>query len=377
MDCPLHDRRSPAHRGQLWEEHRYRNSRGRHSALMAPSSTAGKRWNPLAEILKLVGLCMVGCLLCGCSTDYGPQTDKARTAKNESASNEATSRPRGKPAATEENASDEMAGVVDQFLRAMEKKDLNTAAALLDAHSDLDSFRLKLMTSGSRYESFRGYRRLEVTGTEKGELRGTENRQRWPLVKLSGKLHYDDEGPTGQVFAVLVHRNGRWAIFRLDVSRPKQQSADQQAVQRSSPGQGELPSGIQPPPAGASPLEHDKYQCALTLEALIRQLAKENLSGAAELTSSEPPSTLGPAQLRALIAGGGSDRLRQYATLEIGSFGKATGRVRNLPGFRGTSARAWGRIHYQDGSSVKFQAVLVVENDQWRVYSFQITGPSG
>ncbi len=267
------------------------------------------------------------------------------------------------------------------FARALGQKDFATARALLtqEAKSELnDQFRLNLLTRKERLESLRQIQDIRIESARVGTLtRKEENQQRkWPLATVRAKALYKD-GRSNVFSAALVQEQGRWRIYQFDYSSPRgsqpppsTSTTAAQARPGDSPSGGSVPGLPKPPAPSAPEIEHLKYEVHVALHRFLSSLAA-NPQKATEYLSTTPPSQLTAQQLQQLQ----QTHLKGFTSLEIRAFSHNKGASRLLPGFRGASAFVRGNLVVQGGRQLRYEALLVLQEGQWKVHRLSLTMP--
>ena len=115
---------------------------------------------------------------------------------------------------------DDVAQVCDQFMQAMEARDVDAAYALFSARArrQIPLSQFEALVQGNNYVLFEDYESLEITdltihtvvNTNPGVPQGM-------VAEVEGVIHYTS-GPDGRFIAVLEKEDGRWMLDGFNVT---------------------------------------------------------------------------------------------------------------------------------------------------------------
>lgn len=115
---------------------------------------------------------------------------------------------------------DEVSAVIDEFMIAMESRDLNHAYGLLSTDSPISIWELQTLLNGSGYVLFSDYERAEIESLNFSS-QVTRQGLREGVARVSGKVHYRG-GIQGTFEAILVKQAGEWRIYQFNVTIPRE-----------------------------------------------------------------------------------------------------------------------------------------------------------
>jgi hypothetical protein len=117
---------------------------------------------------------------------------------------------------------DDVTAVIDQFMRAMEKKDAPAAYALFStrAQRQMDLSDLEEMVTGSNYVVFDGYESIVVTNLGiKAAFNTNPDVAQGTIAEVVAAITYKG-GVTGKLTAVLEEEDGEWRLHNFNITVP-------------------------------------------------------------------------------------------------------------------------------------------------------------
>ena len=123
--------------------------------------------------------------------------------------------------------------------------------------------------------------------------------------------------------------------------------------------------------SGVMSFSNDTSAVLSVLDEYMQAMAKKDIEAAIALFLDEGDKHQLKAQHEKMVEGPNFALFDQYQSLELGNanIGLQTGGDGEP---EGTVAHVDGLVHYWEGSTGSFEAVLVKQDDQWRLYNFNI-----
>ncbi len=251
---------------------------------------------------------------------------------------------------------------LDGFMKAMSAKDAEKASAMFSSRASTGVDQLKQMLEGPHAVLFQKYQSLSIN-----EFRiraGTQTAVpgfSGLTAEIGGSIQYQD-GSRRAYQAVLIKEGKQWKLYSINITLASGSAASPAAPERAAPPEDDRFA------ASAA----DRAQFRTVLLGFAQALGRKDHAAARGFLARESKSELDDSfRLNLLTSRGRLKSFQQIRDIEIqkSQVGSLT---RRETGQKWPLAKVRAVMHYQDGGSLAFSAVMVQEQGLWRVYQFDI-----